>query len=496
MKKYLKSSIQDKQKIIIACVALIFFFALLSCRQQEKPNILFILTDDQGSWTLSSQSFPNAHTPNLDKLAAEGVVMRNAFSASAVCSASRAALISGRYPSEAGVMGVVSTGSNNGIDTSLVLWPEILQDAGYQTALVGKWHLGHTNEYHFPEQNGYHFFSGFLHGAGVSKDPTVRIEGEDTVFKGEYTSDVLTDLAMDYIRRFGDNPWVLSLHYWAPHANTRFPEGFRPAARGRSWLPMKEEDLAYWKDMDLVLPDPDFPNLDIDMTKRMMREYYASVHSVDRNVGRILELLEELDLDQNTIVIFASDHGYMMGHHGLWHKGNGRWLTVDNKDPDGKYSGSRPNLFDLSMRVPIIVRWPGMVEPGSEIEKTVTYMDIYPTLLEMTGTRQPDDLLLRGKSFVPLLKGLDVAWDNTFYAQMSLTNTKIRCIQTPEWKYVYEFADTTKNELYHLSEDPGECKNLIHSTEPTYIEKSEKLHRMLYQRLKEINDPVMNKVMN
>jgi len=466
---------------------LLFLFA---CNGGERPNILFILADDQGSWTLGSQSYPNSHTPNLDKLASEGMLFPNAFSVGAVCSPSRAALISGRYPSETGVTGVVSTGSRTGIDTSLVLWPELLQGAGYKTVLVGKWHLGHAQEHHFPENNGYGIFSGFLHNGNRSRDPILRMEGTDTLFVGQYTSDVLTDLAMKYIRKFRKQPWVISLHYWAPHANTRFPDGFRPSAGGRSWLPMKEADLEYWKDLDLVLPDPDFPGLDTALLKRMMREYFASVHSIDRNLGRIMDLLEELSLDKNTVVVFSSDHGYMMGQHGLWHKGNGRWLTMDNKDPEGVYDGQRPNLFDNSIRVPLVVRWPGTALPGTVVDETVTFLDIYPTMLEIAGIGKPAGLLLRGTSMVPLLEGMQRDRQDTVFAQYA----SLRCIQTREWKYVHDFKDTLKNEIYHLLTDPKEYHNLNGSSDPEIREKREQLEEQLLRKLHEIDDPIIKRI--
>lgn len=216
--------------------------------------------------------------------------MKNAFSQGAHSSPSRAALISGRYASETGVMTNVTPGSQIGVDTSLVLWPELFSRAGYKTAMVGKWHIGEMNDYHHPEQRGFQRFSGFLHGGEVSRDPVVRVEGRSISFKGEYTSDVLTNLAMNYIQEFKSNPWVISLNYWAPHANTRFPEDYMPTARGRSWLPLRDEDLEYWKDIDLVLPEPGFPNLDIELLERKIREYNSSVHSVDRNGSMFMSL--------------------------------------------------------------------------------------------------------------------------------------------------------------------------------------------------------------
>jgi len=452
--------------------------------QGKKPNVLFIVADDMGAWTLGSSKNANSFTPVLDKLAEQGALFTNAFSVSVVCSPSRAALISGRYPSESNVLDIIPQESKNGLDTSLILWPELLKDSGYKTALVGKWHLGEAPEA-FPENRGYSKFSGFLHGGLLSKEPILRLEGKDTVFTNKYTPDVLADLTMGYIDEFEDKPWAISLHFWAPHANTRFPKGFSPPYDDRSWLPMQDQDMEYWRHLKLELPEPDFPNLNIERTERMMREYLSSVYSVDRNVGRILDYLQELGLNKNTIVIFTSDHGYMMGHHGLWHKGNGRWLTYDEKEPSGIYIDNRPNMYDNSLRVPFIVKWPEKIKSGTRISETVTLLDCFPTLLEMTGIEQPTDLILSGKSFMPLLSDARTTdWDNTFYGQYK----SLRCIQTREWKFIIDNDNFVRNELYHLLNDPNEQNNLINSRLSFVLENKNKLQKQLFEKMKEIGD--------
>ena len=456
--------------------------------QDKRPNILFIVADDMGAWTLGSSKNENSFTPELDKLADDGALFTNAFSNSAVCSPSRAALISGRYPSECNVLDVLYKESINELDTSLILWPEVLLESGYQTALVGKWHLGERPE-SFPENRGFSKFSGFLHGGLLSKDPVVRIEGKDTIFTGKYTPDVLADLTIGYIEEFANQPWVISLNFWAPHANTRFPKDFSPPYDDRSWLPMQDLDMDYWKNLKLTLPEPHFPKLNIERTERMMREYLSSVHSVDRNVGRILKFLEQSNLEKNTIVIFTSDHGYMMGHHGLWHKGNGRWLTENESDPTGFYTNNRPNMFDNSLKVPFIVKWPEKIKAGSLISETITFLDCYPTLLEMTGVLKPVDLILHGKSFMPLLNDTKTNWDNVFYGQYKT----LRCIQTREWKFVIDYNNLDRNELYHLSNDPKEQYNLIKSTDSIVIENKNKLEKQLFKKMKEIGDMSINK---
>ncbi|MBS3776811.1 MAG: sulfatase-like hydrolase/transferase, partial [Bacteroidales bacterium] len=361
-------------------------------------------------------------------------------------------------------------------------------NAGYHTALVGKWHLGDEKHY-MPTQRGYDHFTGFSHGGMKSKSPDVLVEGNWKTYKGEYTPDVLTDFTMDYIREFQDEPFAISLHYWAPHANTDFPEGFQPPYDDRSWLPLKDEDLKHWRDMDLKLPNPDFPNLDVQRVKRMMREYYAAVHSVDRNIGRIMELLDELDLRDNTIVIFTSDHGYMMGHHGLWHKGNGRWITTDRKDPFGLYENGRPNLYDYSLKVPCVIRWPEVIEPGTKIEETIESIDWFPTILAMTNVSKPDGVILRGDNFLPLLKGKDIPWNNSLYGEYKT----LRSYRSQEWKLVRHFADPEKDELYHIAVDPDENVNLIHDSRKQIQKIINMLDERIINKMRDLDDPLLRK---
>lgn len=446
---------------MIAIVAFIFrILSFNTCNAQENsPNIIFIVTDDQGPWTLSAQDYPNTYTPRIDRLAEEGAILENAYVQSAVCSPARASLISGRYCSETKVLDWIRPDSKKGLDTSLVTWPEILSNEGYQTTLVGKWHLGDEKHY-LPTQRGYDRFTGFPHGGMKSKSPRVFVEGQWKMFKGEYTPDVLTDFAKDYIREFRDQPFAISLHYWAPHANTDFPEGFQPPYDDRSWLPLQEDDLRHWRDMDLKLPNPNFPNLDVELVTRMMREYYGAIYSVDRNIGRLVDLLDKLNLAQNAIVIFTSDHGYMMGHHGLWHKGNGRWITTDRNDPFGLYENGRPNLYAYSLKVPRVIRWPEVIKPGTVIEETVEFIDWFPTILAIAQVKKPEDLNLRGNNFLPLLKGKNIAWDNSVYAECK----SLRTYRTEEWKLVRHFENPEKDELYHIARDPEKNINMIHDS--------------------------------
>ena len=227
------------------------------------------------------------------------------------------------------------------------------------------------------------------------------------------------------------------------------------------------------------------PGLPRERVKQLYREYYASVSSVDRNLGRLLAKLDEWRLSERTVVIFTSDHGYMIGQHGLWHKGNAAWLTEGKK-------GYRPNMFDDAIRVPLLVCWPGVVAPGTIIDQVVSNLDLFPTILEMSGLGLPDNLEIRGKSLVPLLRGQNPAtWDDTLFGQYDMHHYQIarmRMIRTPEWKLVRHFEPGGQDELYHLAEDPGETRDLGSSVEPKHAAKRTEMLRRIEDWITGIGD--------
>lgn len=450
-----------------------------------RPNIIFILTDDQGPWAWGGGGHPDARTPNLDRLAREGVVLANYFCTSAVCSPTRASLLTGLYPTENGITDWLPEGkfTDFGLDPALPTWPAVLDRAGYHTALIGKWHVG-EGPHHLPTNFGYDVFSGWSHGAHTSKDPVIEIEGVARKVEG-YTSDILGDLAIEFIRARHDAPFMLSLHFWAPHANT----AEKTADGDRTWHPLSDADWDQYKDLKPTLPEPDYPDLDVPRTERMTREYLASVASVDRNVGRILALLEELDLSDNTIVVFTSDHGYNLGHHGIWHKGNGRWLLKSNR-------GGRPNLWDTTLRAPAIVRWPKHGVPGTTVSHTVTNLDWFPTLAAMAGVPMPPGSRCHGRDASPLLRGQSTPWNDDLFVQYDPqeggdTQGKFRAYRTPEWKLVRDFDKPGRDELYDLVADPGEHHNLIDSDDPRVVQARLELEQRLRQAMQRIADPVL-----
>ena len=435
-----------------------------------RPNILFVLTDDQGAWAMTNADNPDADTPGMDRLAAEGAKFTNFFVTTPVCSPSRVGFLTSRYGSEVGITDWIMPRPRGndpgeadlGLAPAIATWVRDLRDAGYHTGLVGKWHLG-TQDHFLPKHYGYDFFYGFREGGAKVIDPLLEHDGVIAEEKG-LTVDLLTDKALGFLRgaEGQEAPFMLSLHYRSPHA---------------PWKPVAEADEAHVKDRELDLPQPDVPNLDHKTMDRKMREYLASVAGVDRNLRRILAYLDESGLDKNTVVIFTSDHGYNVGHHGLLHKGNGSWLTLKGTQP----SGRRPNMFDTSMRIPTIVRWPGVVAPGSTVDETITNLDWFPTLLAMAGLEPKEDVLLHGDNFLPLLEGQSIPWDNTFYGEYGMHHgafCDMRAYRTPEWKLMRDFRRPGMDELYDLKNDPGETKNLIDDPafEAIRMELSQKLN--------------------
>lgn len=470
---------------VFSLVALILFAGSgCSTARGKSPNIVFMYTDDQAAWTVGALGNPQAHTPNLDRLFLQGARLMNSFVTTPVCSPSRAGLMASRYGTELGISDFLnhSKDPDLGLDPEIVTWPEVLSEAGYATGMFGKWHLGKLDRY-LPTRTGYDVFKGFRVGANISQNPSVEIQGQVNEVEG-FTPDILTDYAIEFIRRERSGPFLVNLHFWAPHANTtnRTPDG------DRTWLPLSDEDWEPFRNLDPSIPNPAYPELDVPRVKRMMREYLASVASVDRNVGRLLALLDELNLTGNTIVIFTSDHGYNMGHNGIWHKGNAWWILKNNR-------GMRPNLYDNSLRVPAVVRWPEVIRAGVVVNETLTNLDWYPTILAMADATAPEQQMIRGRNFLPLLKGESLEWNNDLYGEYSLLHqarADLRMWRTREWKLIRDFKNPGKDELYHLAKDPAEMKNLIDVTDPDVKLKKESLEEQLLERMREIGqDPAV-----
>ena len=454
--------------------------AALPLAAAERPNILFIFTDDQAPWALGRSGHPYAHTPHLDELFERGAYLTNSFTVTPVCSPSRASLMTSRYGSELGVTEWINPSREPflGLDPKTITWSEVIQQAGYKTGLVGKWHLGLLDEHH-PTKTGYDYFMGFRGGGTSPDNPVLEKDGKERKFEG-LTTDILTDHALEFLRANKDGPFLLSLHYRAPHAR---------------WLPVAPEDWAPFEGLSPNPPHPKYPNLDVERVQRMTREYLASVAGVDRNVGRVMALLDELGVRDNTVIVFSADHGYSMGHNGIWHKGNGHWVLTKNPPATANIpDGQRPNMYDNSIRVPTAVVWPGVIEAGAQIDETVSNLDWYPTLVEIAGAELPAGETIRGRSIVPLLKGSAKGWNNDFYAEYSThhqSRTDMRMYRTREFKLIRDFLDPSRDELYDMRNDPEERKNLIRSKSRNVQAAIMELRVKMLRKMRESGDPVL-----
>jgi uncharacterized sulfatase len=438
----------------------------------ERYNLISIVTDDQGRWAVGAYGNREVRTPNLDRLAREGARFLNAFVPTPVCSPSRASFLTGRYGTQVGItdyLAPVESDAGLGLPPDVTTWPAVLQKHGYVTALIGKWHLGTKPPFH-PTRRGFHHFFGFLGGGNRPVDPTLEVDGKEQPLKGPLP-DLLVDDALRFVESHRARPFALLLHFRAPH----LPYG-----------PVPAEDAAPFQDLDPTVPRA--PGADLAQVKRWTRDYYASIHSVDRNVGRLLNRLDDLNLAGKTIIQFTSDHGYMIGHHGMHTKGNGSWIAGGVTGP------KRPNMFDDSIRVPLLVRWPGVVQPGTEVKEPVSNIDTFASVLGMLNLPVPDGVKQQGADFAPLLRGRKTPWRDAVFGQYDLHNgglAYMRMVRTDKWKLVRHHFTNGLDELYHLEDDPGETRNLYGN--PAHRQTREQLQERLTAWQRSIDDPILRR---
>lgn len=400
----------------------------------KKPNILFILTDDHPQWCVGIYGNKDLHTPTIDRLAREGMMFTRAFSGP-VCSPSRAMIMTGLHGNQAGIEDWIAK-EQVGLAPDKTTIAEVLKSAGYKTGFIGKWHLGSKEQYH-PLKRGFDYFMGFLGGGNQPLNPRLIVNGVEQEMKG-WLEDILADDAINFIRNNKDNPFLLFLCTRAPH----WPN-----------YPAPQEDLAHYKGKHLKMPKVDW-YAEVKLYEDYIG-YYANISSVDRNLERLLAELKTLGIEENTMVLFAGDNGYHMGYHGLTNKGSAWFIGRDL---------CRTNMFDTSIVVPLIIRLPALVKPGSVCEELVSFIDFFPTLMEIAGIKQDRNLKLEGESIVPLFKGEKPdGWRDAIfglYDEHNYTTAHLRMIRTKEWKLILHFEEGGYHELYNLKEDPDELFNV------------------------------------
>jgi len=407
----------------------------------NKPNIVFILSDDQGAWALGCAGNDEIHTPNLDRLAESGVRFENFFCTSPVCSPARASLFTGKIPSQHGVHDWIREG-NVGKDAIEYLhgqtaYTDILAENGYRCGVSGKWHLGNSRS---PQKGFKHWYVHEKGGGPYYGAPMIR-DGK-SVIEDKYITDVITDDGIDFIEEHANesDPFYLSVHYTAPHDPWigQHPQHIVDLYQDCPFDSCPQEEKHPWT----IPTAPGREN-----PRENLMGYFAAVTAMDQNIGRILDTLEEKGIRDETLVVFLSDNGFNCGHHGVWGKGNGTFPQ---------------NMYDTSVKVPAIMSQPGHIVEGKVSDALLSGYDFMPTLLDYVGLRQTDMDHLPGHSFVPILEG---------HATKGRENVVIhdeygpvRMIRTKEWKYVHRYP-YGPHELYDLVNDSGETVNKINNPE-------------------------------
>jgi arylsulfatase A-like enzyme len=457
----------DDETMVSIHYKLILVAALAICAGPVKtsaadrpPNVVLILTDNQGAWTLDCYGNADIRTPNIDRLAREGTLFEHCYSSNAVCSPTRATLLTGLMPSQHGVHSYLATGEPQigpraySTIAEFRTLPEILADAGYICGLCGKWHLGDN----LKPQEGFSYWVTMPEGhtrtfynADVIEDGKVRKEPE-------YLTDFWTDHAVRFIEQNKDRPFFLYLSYNGPYG---LGQSMLEPSRNRHAADYADKEMKSFprEKMDARLA----ANKQLLNNVEAMRRYAAEISGVDDGVGRILEALETNKIADNTLVIFTADQGLAGGQNGFWGMGD----------------HTRPlSAFDWATHVPLIYRHPGNIRAGQRSDILVSNYDFAPTVLDYLGLKDktPQKPQPPGRSYSAFLNGKSPSrsesWDNTVFFEFETT----RAIRTPDWKYVGRFPEGP-NELYDLKIDPAERHNLV--DQAAYAAKQKELRRRL-----------------
>ena len=422
-----------------------------------------------------------AKTPNMDRLARDGVRLTNCFTPTPVCSPSRVAILTSRYGTEVGIYDWLNPNKEplHGLDPATFAWPRILSASGYRTGLIGKWHLGLQEQFQ-PDKFGYQYFMGFLGGGTTLLNPELTVDGRTRTVNG-FIVDLLADDALEFLRKDSGRPFALSVHFREPHA---------------PYTPLPEGETKWSASVDPIVPNPDFPKLNIPRVKQLTKDYLGSVAAIDRNLGRILDELDRLKLSDNTLVIYTSDHGYNIGQHGILHKGNGTWILTENPPATQNIpSGLRPNMYDTSLRVPALIRWPKRIPAGKTIERTITHLDWLPTILSATRTTLPSNTRIHGQTILPLITGEGpLNRTDDLYTEFSVQHTMradMRSYRTAQWKLTQDFLNPGRDELYDLQVDPDETNNLANSDRQDAQTAYKHLAQLIRARMTELHDPFL-----
>jgi arylsulfatase A-like enzyme len=446
--------------IAVVCLGNIY----IGCQPKVRlPNVVFILADDLGWSELGCYDNAFNETPNLDKLAGQGMRFTNAYATAPVCSPYRAALMTGQYPARIGITDYLRPDTDWHLPDEIDALAEIFKKADYTTGMTGKWHLSGYDKNGVKSGPGKHGFDEVMIseqtgiGAGSYFHPYTCVNEKinPVINDKEYLTDRLNYEAVEFIKRNKDRPFFLYVSHYAIHTT----------------LASKEKDLEHFSKKE-------------GFTKPLTRGYFkgdprgqkgnpqiaSMLRTIDNGLGMIMKSLDELGLAENTIVIFTSDNG---GEH---------WVTDNAPLRSGKSS-----LYEGGIREPLIIKWPGVTESGSTCDIPTVNVDFYPTLAEITGQHKPLSHRIDGFSIVPLLKGEKIAdrplyWHYPLQKPHFLGGKSSGAIRKGDWKLIERFDNQTL-ELYNLAVDPGEKKNLS-IQQP---EKVRDLHTLLTEWRKNVS---------
>jgi len=456
-----------KRKLLLLLL-LVLTAGAASARQPDRTprNIVFILSDDHRYDFMGF--YPGApdflETPNMDRLAAQGAHLRNAFVTTSLCSPSRASILTGRYAHNHRVVD-----NSRMVPPGTTFFPSYLQQAGYRTAFIGKWHMGDDDD--APRPGFDHWVS--FRGQGDYYNPTLNIDGQRQKVEG-YNADLLTGYALDWLKKVGDEPFMLYLSHKSVHAM------FEPAERHRGryqdvplvyprtmantednyrnkprWV---REQRYGWHGVDFMYHG----QMDFDT---FYRRYTETLLGIDESIGRLLDYLETTDLAENTLVIYMGDNGFSFGEHGL----------IDKR-----------HAYEESMRVPMLAYAPGLIAPGTVVNEMVQNIDIAPTLLALAGVPAPEEM--DGASFLPLLRGERIPWRQEilyeYYWEYNFPHTPtVYALRSDRYKYMFYHGIWDLNEFYDLETDPLEQYNLINS--PDHQAQINEMKERLFDKLAE-----------
>lgn len=437
---------------------------------REPWNIVFILSDDHSYNNMSFMGHDFVETPNLDSMAENGVNMTNAMVTTSLCSPSRASILTGQYAFKHGVV------NNHSPDPEgAVYFSEYLQQAGYNTAFVGKWHMGaETDE---PRAGWDHWVSFAGQGRYWSNDQRLNVNGEH-VDRKDYMTDELTDYALEWLetQKSSDDPFMLYLSHKAVHSNFQpaerhvdqysdevinWPETIQFDEKQKEQKPMwLHNQRNSWHGVDY----PYHSDLDLD---HFYKRYNETILALDESIGAVIDYLKKNDLYENTVIIYSSDQGFHFGEQGL----------IDKRV-----------AYEPSIRIPLLLEAPALIPSGTAVDQVVANIDIAPTILELAGLKAPTHM--QGRSFLPLATQETDQWDReymlyTYYWEEKFPQTPtIFALRGDRYKYIHYYGLWDSHELYDLQEDPDEKYNIIRRDMETE-EIAGRMRNLLFTMLKE-----------